>query len=79
MMRWRNQQWLLAQALYSDLMELEWRRKTEDEIDALLQEWGFMLGPFKSRFFSTDASYTMRNVDDDQSQRVARSLTPTWG
>jgi hypothetical protein len=33
-------QWLLAQAWYADRMELEWRRKTEDEIDALWQKLG---------------------------------------
>jgi hypothetical protein len=36
-----EQQWHLAQAWYVDRMELEWRRKTEEEIDALWQELGF--------------------------------------
>jgi len=35
-----EQQWHLAQAWYVDRMELEWRRKTEEDIDALWQELG---------------------------------------
>jgi len=36
-----EQQWRLAQAWYSDRLELEWRRKTIEEIDALWAELGF--------------------------------------
>ena len=35
-----QQQWLLAQAWYADRLEMEWRRKTEEEIDVLWQELG---------------------------------------
>lgn len=35
-----EQQWRLAKSWYTDRMELEWRRKTEQEIDALWQELG---------------------------------------
>ena len=36
-----EQQWRLAQAWYNDRLDLEWRRKTIEEIDALWAELGF--------------------------------------
>jgi hypothetical protein len=39
------QQWSLAQAWNADRMEMEWRRKTEAEIEGLWQELG-LTSPF---------------------------------
>jgi hypothetical protein len=36
-----EQQWKLAQAWYADRMELDWRRKTSEEVEALWTELGF--------------------------------------
>ncbi|MBO0782519.1 MAG: hypothetical protein J2P37_27205 [Ktedonobacteraceae bacterium] len=36
-----EQQWRLAQSWYVDRLEIEWRRKTIEEIHLLWQELGF--------------------------------------